>query len=208
MHCLTSSSSFPASFPARQEAPLDNFPPPYVITRDFSTFPWPLVERSEEDTKHLYKSICFKIQTPAYIAYIPLDEQEFITPEHLYNAGESEGMLKARMLFWGHDHLRGTEKYEVHLKYPKECAKVGGGKDDLFDKVFEKRKHLYPEDFCKKYAAIKNKYTIENFIWESLAENFHEYQGRIKVISGIALTIIALTVFFCSSSLPRRFLYL
>jgi hypothetical protein len=174
------------------------------LTWDFSDFPYPVLPTTEEDKKDRV----IRFQTPEYIAHVPVEFQNYITPENLYHPTDSAVMKEVRRLRWETQKYKssadcGKALYKLREENSTECSAMDREWNDLDDKYMHDNRDLYGEDLVGGIDQIRKKYADKSF-WERLTVTLMDNKGKIALISTVALVGIGCAAFFYSS--PYRML--
>ncbi len=158
------------------------YEPSTALTRDFSNFPFRLVNLTDEERKDSRFRDCLKFQvTHDYAAYIPLKFQNYIKPQHIYREQDLPCMEEARKSFWG--KTSDVEKARYRDTHSDEYRKL----DNLWDKLnFSHTKDHKPfysmlagKDFANKLETLESK----------RAAGLHFLKKRSITITGLMLSV-------------------
>lgn len=164
-------------------------PPPHrpsiVLTRDFSSFPFRLMDLTEEELNDSRFRNCLKFwATCEYTAYIPSQFQNYIQPQHIYVESEAVAMAEARRCFWG--KTSDVEKARYRTTHSAEYREL--------DKLWDELNSKYNRAHESSYAMIAGSAFVNELrkVEAGGAIHYRALKTKDIVVMGVILSLLFL----------------
>lgn len=168
------------------------------LTRDFSDFPFAIVPATEEEKKNCEAKNYIKFKTSYYTAWVHIIYAKYITPQHLENKNDTEGMRMARQYIWG--RMNGKEAYQVAFNYRHEVQCIVDEYNELSNQEIRDNSKIYGK-LGEEVLKIQDKYSLRSFVQKQLFQ--YQVWKQFAIIGMIFVSVI-LTMIYYSNRIYRK----